>query len=148
MKTRKQIEHALSTAERRVDDAYDKLSDALSEYAFLRVVNGGVNFVPLSMTDNDDEPLKLSTGVEAAITRGEVIYGWAEDVSGKTHRARATKREVNRLLRLESRLNDWNAKRYWLECLLDDIYEDDTFFDGDSFKECVRELAALGYSIE
>ena len=158
MKTRKQIERALETAERRVDELWWELQDALKDYcarsndtpeyaAVYTVLKETPSFAPLAILSN--EPLKISTLVTWLVDSGKVIY--REDYVGydaiHTH---ATKREISRLVRLENKVNTWNTKRYWLECVLDDMEEDGTVskYCEDSFKECVRELAALGYSIE
>lgn len=151
MKSYQQIKRSLASAERAVDSWHYKLDEALQNYAVFRQGN---NLVPLAEAyrdafyyESDAAPLQISNVANALAQSGDAVFGWDYDNDDWQHRKNVTRRAIAHIARLEKKLNDWNAVRFWLENVLDDMSEDETVTCSAGFEECVRELAALGHDI-
>lgn len=153
MRTYQQIKRALANAERAVDNWYDKLDEALQNYAVRRPGNRVLTLAVAYNKDfhyeSDDAPLQMSNVAAVLSKSGEAVYGWEEDAFGYTRWKRKpdTRRAIAHIARIEKKLNDWNARRFWLENALDYMSEDGTIYTSAGLDECVRELDALGHSI-
>lgn len=155
MKTYQQIKRSLASAERAVDNWYDKLEEALQNYAVIRKDNNmAPRMVPLVTAyydafhyESDAAPLQVSNVAATLLKSGEAVYGWDDDISGYSRHKHARSRAIAHIARLEKKLNDWNVRRFWLENALDYMSEDGTIYTSAGLDECVRELDALGHSI-
>lgn len=152
MKTYKQFKAALRATERSLDDQIWSFRAPTQYCEFSRwFVKRGEEYVSLydiPSPDDGNRPLDLFNVVSRLVNAGDRLY--VEDYDSSKIRP-AKEGEVARLLRAETRLNKTNAKRYWLETIVDECGLEDgelPKWAQASFEEAARELAALGYSVD
>lgn len=144
MKTLKQLENARDNAERRTNDWYYKYE---TELVWLCVnLRGDM----VSLIDAFSKEYKLGCSVADAIEAGKLkIYEKDDDDEDFGVYNECTRRAVKRLRHIEQKFQEWNNKRFYLECATELVHDDGTPYPycENELADITRKLAELGISI-